>query len=130
MSEVDFIQAVMSVQADIDGQFQFWLSITFAALVASFVAGDRLPGRARVLMVLMYLVASVLLFRRYLRGMDYFQHVMQLYTASGFIPPPPRGGLLSTAQLRWGLWVLGSLISAVVLLFPRLGVRHSHSHDA
>lgn len=38
-------------------QFQFWLYITFAAVVASFAAGNRLSKRSRLLVALLYVLA-------------------------------------------------------------------------
>ena len=48
MSTSDLLNLVLTQRGNIDLQFQFWLTITFAVIVAAFSAGDRLDRRLRV----------------------------------------------------------------------------------
>ena len=50
-----------------DVQFQYWISITFAVIVAAFVTGRRVGRGLRCLMAMLYLLASLALAARFLR---------------------------------------------------------------
>jgi hypothetical protein len=50
-----------------DVQFQYWISITFAVVVATFVVGKRVRRALRCLMATLYLLASITLATRFLR---------------------------------------------------------------
>ena len=51
---------------DLDRQFYFWVSITFAVIVAAFVADDRLTPPLRYLVSMLYLMATLVLLMRYM----------------------------------------------------------------
>ena len=60
LTELYFIR-----ESGIDIQFQFWLTITFATVVATFVAGNnRLGRRLRWVAAVLYLLATVVLVTR------------------------------------------------------------------
>jgi hypothetical protein len=61
----DLLSLVLAQRANIDLQFQFWLTITFAVIVASFSAGDRLNGRLRMFAAVLYFLATVHLATRW-----------------------------------------------------------------
>ena len=54
----DLLNLLLTQRASIDLQFQFWLSITFAVIVAGFVAGPRLHYGLRLLAAVRYVVAT------------------------------------------------------------------------
>ena len=129
MTEADLIQALTSVQADIDAQFQFWISITFAVLIAAFIGGARLTVSLRLLVVFLYLSTTLVLYLRYLRGMDYFGYVAQLFAQNGFGPPPLPRRVVSISQARPLLFLIGTIASTAFVIFPRWG-RASHPSAA
>lgn len=49
----------------IDTQFQFWITITFATIVASFVGAKRLNRRLRASVALLYAIATVVMTSRW-----------------------------------------------------------------
>ena len=57
----DLLNLLLTQRASIDLQFQFWLSITFAVIVAGFVAGRRLDLKLRLLAAALYVLASALI---------------------------------------------------------------------
>lgn len=61
MSEVELLDLLRAANEGVDSNFQFWLSATFAILMAFFFAGDRIVGYIRWAIVLLY-VASTILF--------------------------------------------------------------------
>ncbi len=52
-------------ESAIEAQFEFWLTVTFAVVVASFVAGTRLKRKLRFFVALLYALAVVVLMSRW-----------------------------------------------------------------
>lgn len=55
-------------QAAVETQFQYWVTVTFAAVVAGFAARDHLSQVQRLLVASLYLIASVILITRFAYG--------------------------------------------------------------
>lgn len=124
MTEADLLQIFLDVNQDIDTQFQFWISITFAVLVASFVADERLSTAERVVVTGLYLCAAAILLQRYMSALSHLQSALRLFDESGLTRPavPELAGLL-----RLVLFTLGSLVAALSVVFPRFGARRRGS---
>lgn len=122
MTEVDLLPLFFDVNQDIDTQFQFWISITFAVLVASFVADERLSKFERRVITVLYLCAAMIILQRYSSALSHQQDVLALFTANGLAQPelPWLAGLL-----RFALFTLGSLVTAASVLVPKFGVRRA-----
>ncbi len=120
MPEIEFLSILLQVHADLDAQFQFWISITLAVLIASFVAGEKLSPVARVVIMVLYLSAIAVFFMRYQRALDYFYYVLELYETQGVSNPRTGAGI---APLRRTVFLLGSVVTAVSILFPKMGRR-------
>ncbi|MGE0158789.1 MAG: hypothetical protein AB7T31_05205 [Gemmatimonadales bacterium] len=120
MNEADLLQIFLDVNQDIDTQFQFWISITFAVLVASFVADERLSRAERVVVTSLYLCAAMILLQRYVSALSHLDDTLRLFDESRLERPavPRLAGLL-----RFVLFTLGSLVAAVSVLFPRFAAR-------
>jgi len=99
---------------DIDTQFQFWLSITFAVLVASFVADDRLSRMERVVIALFYGAAATVLLFRYQSALRMAGEVVLMFDAAGFRAPQIAP---AATLLRLLLFTFGSLIAAAGVIF-------------
>jgi hypothetical protein len=110
------------VNQDIDTQFQFWISITFAVLVASFVADERLSRTERRVITVLYLFAATIVLQRYMSALAHQQTVLAMFSANG-VPQPELPAL--AFLLRVVLFTLGSLVTALSVLFPRLGRRRA-----
>lgn len=100
----------------IDAQFQFWITVTFAAIVAAYLAGPRLSLRLKVVASCLYLLVSVLL------ALRTAQHVLamnELIRLSGYA-----GGLfehpltLPIAMLRGTIWLIGTGTTIAFLFRP------------
>jgi hypothetical protein len=122
VTEADLWPLFFDVNQDIDTQFQFWISITFAVLVASFVADERLSKVERRVIAGLYLIAASIVLLRYGSALAHQAQVLALFTANGLALPerPTVVGLL-----RFVLFTFGSLIAAVSVLFPRFGSKRS-----
>jgi hypothetical protein len=64
-SPAELTELVFTREAVIDGQFQFWITITFAVIAANFIAGNRLSARSRYVISLLYALAVLVLVSRW-----------------------------------------------------------------
>jgi Ca2+/Na+ antiporter len=117
ITEVQLLQLFLQVNADIDTQFQFWISVTFAVLVASFVADERLSRVERGVISGLYLCAATILLYRYLSALSYQRYALDLFTHYGVEQPAQA---TTAGRLRLALFTLGSLVAAMSVLFPGL----------
>ena len=107
LAELFFIR-----ESAIDDQFQFWISITFAVIVANFVGSKRLSPRARVVIALLYTLAVVVLVSRmYYVAIQLIQFREQLEAIGVVINFP-----IVTVYSRGVLVALGTSASIVFLL--------------
>jgi hypothetical protein len=68
MNEVtvtDLIGLLQNESASIDMQFQLWITVTSAVVIASFAAGDHFSRQMKVFIAAMYALASAALGFRY-----------------------------------------------------------------
>ena len=65
VSAAELFELVILSEASIDNQFQFWLSITFAAVVASYITEQRLTHSLRLALSCACLLATVVLMSRW-----------------------------------------------------------------
>jgi hypothetical protein len=78
-SPAELAELFFIAESAIDAQFQFWIAITFAVIVANFVAGRRLSKRSRSVIALLYALAVVVLVSRwYYVAADATQFITQL----------------------------------------------------
>ncbi len=78
-SAAELVELFYIRESVIDLQFQYWITITFAVTIASFVAKGHLSKRLRSVVALLYLLATVVLISRwYYVAMDVAQLVGQL----------------------------------------------------
>jgi hypothetical protein len=124
MTEADLFEIFLNVNQDIDTQFQFWMSITFAVLVASFVADERLSRMERIVVTGLYVCAATILLERYMSAVSHMQDVMELFDGIGVRRPDVP---TYAAYLRLGLFTFGTLVAAVSVLFPKLSARRRGS---
>jgi ABC-type transport system involved in cytochrome c biogenesis permease subunit len=78
-SPAELVELFYIRESVIDTQFQYWITITFAVIVAAFVAKKHLSKRLRSVVALLYLLATVVLISRwYYAAMDVGQLLGQL----------------------------------------------------
>ena len=58
ISNAELVEIFLLSQENADAQFQYWLSVTFAVIVASSVAGERLNSKIRIWLTTLYLMAA------------------------------------------------------------------------
>ena len=112
ISSADLLNLVLDQRTSIDLQFQFWLTITFAVIVASFIAGSRLVPKLRLLTALLYVLASAHITARWMYDGAAAQVWVAELARRGVVYQVP----WIAAYLRMGLMLLGT-VSALVFLF-------------
>ncbi len=65
MSEFELHVLISDNLRDMHSMIEFWVSATFAVIVARFVAVDRLGRRVLWVMAVLYVMATLLSFTRY-----------------------------------------------------------------
>jgi Ca2+/Na+ antiporter len=65
MDEFSPAELFILEQSAINLQFEFWLTVTFAVIVASFVAGRQLVQKLRVAIAFLYALAVVVFLSRW-----------------------------------------------------------------
>jgi hypothetical protein len=112
ISTADLLNLVLAQRASIDMQFQFWLTITFSVIVASFIAGPRLVPKLRALTAVLYLLASAHLATRWFFDGLTARHWLKILASRGAEFEIP----WIAAYLRMAVMVLGTA-GALVFLF-------------
>lgn len=113
ISTSDLLTLVLAQRGNIDLQFQFWLTITFAVLVAAFSAGDRLDRRLRVMAAALYLLATVHLVTRWIYDGSVASRWVGVLNARGVDIGIPWFAVYA----RMALMVLGTTAAVVFLVW-------------
>jgi hypothetical protein len=115
ISTSDLLNLVLTQRGSIDLQFQFWLTITFAVIVASFSAGDRLDRKLRVMAAGLYLLATAHLATRWIYDGSVASRWVAVLHARGVDFGIPWFAVYA----RMALMVLGTTAAVVFLVWRR-----------
>ena len=115
LNNEELIQLYDAVFANINTQFELWITITFAVIIASYVAGHRLERSLQYLIATLYTAVSLLL-------------LLMLISAVSFAGSFNAFGIQAEQDpltvfivfLRVGVWILGT-IATLVFIFRRGG---------
>ena len=113
LNNEELIQLYDAVFANINTQFELWITITFAVIIASYVAGHRLERSLQYLIATLYTAVSLLL-------------LLMLISAVSFAGSFNAFGIQAEQDpltvfivfLRVGVWILGT-IATLVFIFKR-----------
>jgi hypothetical protein len=108
----DLLNLLLTQRASIDLQFQFWLSITFAVIVAGFVAGRRLDPKLRSLVAGLYVLATAHLATRWVYDGGVAERWVTVLVSRGVDIGIP----WVSAYLRMAVMLLGTVSALVFLL--------------
>ncbi len=106
ISNYELIQLFQNCLTFIDSQFQYWLSASFAVVVAGFLAKDVLNRNARVWVSILYLVASSLFAVKYYMALQQSLFIGDELAIRGIAWPSSVAGAVS---VRASLFILGLL---------------------
>jgi len=112
LSTAELAELYLIMEEAINTQFEYWITITFAVVVASFVAGRRFNRRLRFALALLYGLSTVVLVSRLgynaLDAADFREALL----ASGVTLRTPWVTIIS----RITLFLLGTSAALVFLL--------------
>ncbi|HEX7373416.1 MAG TPA: hypothetical protein VF277_00450 [Steroidobacteraceae bacterium] len=112
ISSADLLNLVLAQRSSIDQQFQSWLTITFAVIVAGFIAGPRLVPRLRLIVAVLYVMATAHLTARWMSDGITAGEWVKVLASRGVVYQVP----WVAASLRMVLMLLGT-VSALIFLF-------------
>ena len=119
MSELtvaELIELLQNESASIDMQFQLWISVTFAVIIASFAARSHFTTSLKLFVTTLYALAATALTLRYTNDASQFVFLKAELTARAVNYP----SVADLKLLRTLIYVLGSLATVVfVFLNPR-----------
>ena len=112
LTNEELIQLYDVVTSGISAQFELWITITFAVIIASYIAGHRLAKSLQYLIAALYTAVSVLLFLMLLGAVQFSLQFdrANLGISSG------NNLALAVALLRIAVWILGTF-STIVFIF-------------
>ena len=119
LTNEELIQLYDVVTGSVNAQFELWLTITFAVIIASHIAGHRLAKSLQYLIATLYTAVSVLLYLMLLGAVQFSQQFDVI--AAGTSSASDVAGPITV--LRTAVWILGT-ISTIVFIFK------GHKDDA
>lgn len=123
MSEIELIEVAYMTISAAERQFEFWMAVTIALVVAAYTAGGRLNFAVRTIIAVLYVLACVLFYLRYDSSVAILQSYMQQLHDMGSSFGSDQIPLMRIIRL---IVVLGATTLAVALIVnPRLGGRGS-----
>jgi hypothetical protein len=111
------------VTGSVNAQFELWLTITFAVIIASYLAGHRLARSLQYLMATLYTAVSVLLFLMLLGAVQFSQQFDALNEGIS----SESNVILAIVVLRTSVWILGT-VATIVFIFK--GHKDDERNDA
>ena len=111
LTNEELIQLYDVVTSSVSAQFELWVTITFAVIIASYLAGHRLARSLQYLIAVLYTAVSVLLFLMLLGAVQFSQQFDLDLGASS-----DSSVVLAVVVLRVAVWILGS-VATIVFIF-------------
>ncbi|MBO6557458.1 MAG: hypothetical protein JJ934_03985 [Pseudomonadales bacterium] len=122
LNNEELIQLYDVVTGSVNAQFELWLTITFAVIIASYLAGNRLARSLQYTIAILYTAVSVLLYLMLFRAVQFSQEFGVDLGASS-----DSKLVLLIVILRTAVWILGT-IATIVFIFK--GHRDAGNNDA
>ena len=105
LTNSELLELVTFVFSELELQFQYWLSVTFALLVASFVARKQLSRNVRITIAILYTLSTAIAIYRYISLGGNGNLILEELATRGI---PWRGIDIRVGLTRIGLMVLGT----------------------
>ena len=116
MTEFEIVTLIQEYGAAISDQYNFWMATTFAVVIASYTAGDRINRGFRIILVVLYLMACFVFFLRYLGAVDTVMLLAERLQSMGSDLGPRTVPVASYARRL--LVISGTLVAVLIVLFP------------
>ena len=123
LTNEELIQLYAVVTTSVNAQFELWLTITFAVIIASYLAGHRLARSLQYVMATLYTAVSVLLYLMLVGAVQFSQQFDALNSGAS----SENKLVFAIVVLRTLVWMLGT-IATIVFIFK--GHKNDASNDA
>lgn len=127
MSEIsvaELIELLQNESASIDMQFQLWLAITSAVVIASFTGRHHLSSWVKVFVAILYTLASATILLRYANDASQFVFLKNELLSQGVEYP----AVIDLRILRALVYVGGTFATLVFILYkPRSKAENASS---
>ena len=114
----DVYALLQTTTAGIDSQFEFWLTLTFALVVSTFLAGGVLTRGARITIAILYILAVYLVWLQQTFHVEQGLYLMSFLSDLG-VEIPTETGVLAN-RIRAVIFCAGSLAAVVFVVRPGL----------
>ena len=118
MSESELIEVLYIFVSDAEAQFEFWMAVTIALIVASYTAGNKLTFLVRVPIAGLYLLTCGLFYLRYVDAIDNILLVTQQLESIGSFYNP--GHVELTPIIRTVVVVGTTALAVLITVAPNL----------
>lgn len=117
-----FFELTQNAMAGIDSQFQFWLTITFGIVVASFLGRDELTRLIRVVLAVLYLLTVALIVTKTMAYSEMGYNLARLgeLNENAYVP--------YVLAIRIAVTSLGTVAATAFVLIPSLARKSSGPH--
>ena len=109
LTNEELIQLYDVVTSSVNAQFELWLTITFAVIIASYIAGHRLAKSLQYLIAILYTAVSALLFLMLL-GAVQFSEQFDALTAGTSSASDVVGTIVVLRTSVWILWTIATIV--------------------
>ena len=92
----------------IESQFQYWLSISFAAIIATSIVGERMANPIRYTLIVLYVMATVLFLLRYISAVEEFRSIATEASLRNIVGDRGEALARPTLILRSALFLIGA----------------------
>ena len=124
ISIAELIELLQNESASIDTQFQLWITITTAVVIASFAARDTLTLWMKTFIAVIYLLASSIIALRYANDASQFLLLFNELKSRGVDYPT----VIDLRTLRGLVYVCGTLATLTIIFFrPQVKIGNSQS---
>ena len=113
LTNEELIQLYDVVTGGVNAQFDLWITITFAVIIASYLASHRLARSLQYVIATLYTAVSVLLYMMLLGAVRFSQQFDVDLGASS-----ESKLVLAIVVLRTAVWILGTIVT-IAFIFVR-----------
>lgn len=65
ISTAELIELISILSSAMDSQFQYWLAVSFALIIAGYMVGDKMSKRVRFVLTLLYILVTIVFLGRW-----------------------------------------------------------------
>jgi hypothetical protein len=124
VSTAELLELRFMLESSIDVQFQVWMAITFAVVVAAYSGRTEMTRTIRIAFVCIYLMAAYALLGRWITEGTRIGQIAEVLNERGVFMPIWK----NSAYFRFATYFLGTIIAAIsIFYFGRIEKRDDNS---